>query len=221
MNNLQIIAHRGASGNCGDNNIISIKKAIEIGCSIIEIDIRLTSDNILVLYHDSEITINNKKYIIEKSIYNDVSEKVCTLEKILEISPKNLLYYLDIKVLDNKKKFTKYLVSFLKKYTNRTFILASFDKTFIGNFPLLNNIKFGIISEKYDPEEINSYLSKISYLILDINYIQNLDIKKIKNYLCNKKIYLYTVNIKNELLPYLDLIDGIVTDYPNEFLIKA
>ena len=52
---LNVIGHRGAAGLLPENTIAGFKKAMEIGVDTIELDIRLTSDNEAVVYHDSRL----------------------------------------------------------------------------------------------------------------------------------------------------------------------
>lgn len=56
------IAHRGACGLYPENTSLAMKKAVEYGADMIEFDLRLTSDGIPVLLHDSTIdrTSNGK-----------------------------------------------------------------------------------------------------------------------------------------------------------------
>ncbi len=50
-----LIAHRGASGLAPENTRAALRKACEIGVDCIEIDVRLTGDQIPVLLHDASL----------------------------------------------------------------------------------------------------------------------------------------------------------------------
>lgn len=50
-----LIGHRGAAGILPENTIASIEAAVEVGVDIIEIDLRVTKDNQLVLVHDPSL----------------------------------------------------------------------------------------------------------------------------------------------------------------------
>src|SRR5690606_30238191 len=47
-----IIGHRGAAGLAPENTIASIKAARKAGVNLVELDVRITRDNELVLCHD-------------------------------------------------------------------------------------------------------------------------------------------------------------------------
>lgn len=50
-----IIGHRGAYNSAPENTLISFRKAAQLGAKWIEIDVRLSSDKIPVVFHDDEV----------------------------------------------------------------------------------------------------------------------------------------------------------------------
>ncbi len=50
-----VIAHRGASGHAPENTLSAIKKAIEMQADRIEIDIHLTKDGEVIVFHDATL----------------------------------------------------------------------------------------------------------------------------------------------------------------------
>ena len=50
-----ICAHRGASENYPENTLPALRAAIKLGAQMIEIDVALTSDQQIVLMHDSTV----------------------------------------------------------------------------------------------------------------------------------------------------------------------
>ncbi len=69
-----IIAHRGASAYEKENTIEAFQKAVEFGANYLEFDIRKTSDNIFVAYHDPMIG-GNKISEISYGVLQNLSEK--------------------------------------------------------------------------------------------------------------------------------------------------
>jgi len=53
---MKIIAHRGFSKEYPENTIIAFEKAMEVGVDMIETDVRLSSDNIPIIFHDEKLT---------------------------------------------------------------------------------------------------------------------------------------------------------------------
>ena len=68
--NVSNIAHRGGLGLSPENTIVSFQRAIKEGADILELDIRSTSDSILVLLHDETVdrTTNGKGRISELTL---------------------------------------------------------------------------------------------------------------------------------------------------------
>lgn len=62
-----IIAHRGASDECPENTLSSIQRAIDLHVDGIEIDIQMTRDRQLAVFHDSKLgrTCPGTKKIID------------------------------------------------------------------------------------------------------------------------------------------------------------
>lgn len=70
MDNIMIIGHRGGASLGPENTLECIRKGIEAGADMIEVDIHLTRDNHIVICHDQSInrTTNGKGLIRELSL---------------------------------------------------------------------------------------------------------------------------------------------------------
>ena len=64
------IGHRGARAYAPENTLTSFKKAIEIGVDAVELDVRRTKDNQLVVIHDADIkrTTNGEGLVSELTL---------------------------------------------------------------------------------------------------------------------------------------------------------
>lgn len=51
MQELQIVAHRGVTTDAPENTIAAFERAAELGADAVELDVRLTSDHVPVVYH--------------------------------------------------------------------------------------------------------------------------------------------------------------------------
>lgn len=52
---MNVYAHRGYSGKYPENTMLAFRKAAEIGCEGIELDVQLTKDGVVVVIHDETI----------------------------------------------------------------------------------------------------------------------------------------------------------------------
>lgn len=51
MNHFEIVAHRGVTDQAPENTLFAFQRAIELGADAVEFDVRLTSDQIPVIFH--------------------------------------------------------------------------------------------------------------------------------------------------------------------------
>jgi glycerophosphoryl diester phosphodiesterase len=84
------IAHRGnvaGKGHEKENTIPILDEVAQAGCSLMEIDVRLTHDGHVVCWHDHDITINGALTPIINVSLADIKKyhpEVCTLTEMLE-----------------------------------------------------------------------------------------------------------------------------------------
>lgn len=96
-----VVAHRGCSSKLQDNSLQSIQCAISSGADGMELDVRKTKDNYLVLSHDNLRYTNSKISLISTTKLRRLQEshKVIKLEKAFElISDKDIKLYVGLKV---------------------------------------------------------------------------------------------------------------------------
>ena len=132
---MKVFAHRGFSGKYPENTMLAFKKAAEVGCYGIELDVQLTKDDEIVIMHDETIdrTTSGTGYIRDY-MYRELClvdcygkfegeyefQRIPTLREYLtwvkdtglvtNIELKNSVYYyehLEEKVMDNMGFFTK------------------------------------------------------------------------------------------------------------------
>lgn len=90
---MQYIAHRGASYFEPENTLRSIKRAIDLGADWVEVDVRLTQDQELVIIHDPtlERTTNGRGRVDDHTLKELVKldagkgEKIPTLKEVFEL----------------------------------------------------------------------------------------------------------------------------------------
>lgn len=106
---IMVVAHRGDWRDAPENSIWAIKKAIEKGADMAEIDLAITKDSILILMHDktidrttsgkgkpSDYTLNEIKQLFLRDGSGVITEmKIPTLEEALQVSKGKILLNLD------------------------------------------------------------------------------------------------------------------------------
>jgi len=109
--NILVCAHRGDWRNAPENSIQSIKLALQMGVDIVEIDVRTTKDDILILMHDETIGRTTsgqgivsdlnwddlKKLNLKNAIGSWTKHKIPTLEEVLLFSKDKVDLNIDLK----------------------------------------------------------------------------------------------------------------------------
>jgi glycerophosphoryl diester phosphodiesterase len=108
----EIIAHRGASSMAPENTLASFRTAWEVGADAVELDIYLTTDNRIVVIHDSTTRrVSGVDMIVSKSSSQDLrkldvgkwkgqqwtNEKIPYLEEVLKTVPKGKRIFIEVK----------------------------------------------------------------------------------------------------------------------------
>jgi glycerophosphoryl diester phosphodiesterase len=107
---VQIAAHRGVHNDLPENSLPAFKKAIELGIDIIEVDVRHTKDDSLVIMHDATVNrMTNGKGRVDEFTFSALrelrltcneqltDEKIPTLEEVLILAKGKILVDLDLK----------------------------------------------------------------------------------------------------------------------------
>jgi glycerophosphoryl diester phosphodiesterase len=85
------IGHRGAAGHAPENTLSAIRRGIDLGVDLVEIDVRCTADGVLVALHDATVNrTTNGKGRIDRLSFRDVKaldagngEYIPTLDEVL------------------------------------------------------------------------------------------------------------------------------------------
>ena len=108
-----IIGHRGASGHAPENTMAAFRRAIELGATFIETDLRLSHDARFVAIHDATLdrTTNGRGLVRDFTLAQlrqldagawfapeFVGERIPTLEEILAFAREaDVVFYLEVK----------------------------------------------------------------------------------------------------------------------------
>ena len=103
---IEVIGHRGAAGLEPENTLRSVRRAIELGVDRVEIDVRVSRDERLVIMHDETVdrTTNGHGYVSEltfddlRSLDAGMGEKIPTLDEILKFTMGKAKLEIELKV---------------------------------------------------------------------------------------------------------------------------
>jgi len=121
-----IIAHRGDSSNLPENTIPAFENALALGSDGIELDVRLTKDQELVVFHDrllgrtapgskpvSNYTLDEVQGLDVGSWFSSKykGERAPTLDEVFECMPKDFLINVEMKAIMKGMRFIAYRVA--------------------------------------------------------------------------------------------------------------
>lgn len=243
-----IIGHRGGGRNSdrlgvSENTIEMIKLSESLGCNSIEIDVKRTKDNQLILYHDDDLNprliketymigeISNYTYPILKSFVNlKNGGKIPLLKEALDaiISETDLkLVWLDIKA----NGILKEVIQIQKEYEIKAKNLNRDLEIYIG-IPDEDIFKELKTIENYEDIKVICELSESKSIEISADIyaprwslgLQSDKILSLKNQ--NIKSFTWTLDDRIFIKKYLyeSYFDGILTNYPTilayEYYIK-
>lgn len=230
LNKTKVTAHRGFSSKAPENTEPAFQYALEIGADFIELDVQLSKDGKVIVFHDKNLSritgikehVRNKTYKELLAIdfgkwFSDDFEntKIMTLDEVLEKFAGKINLNIEIKSSDDEITTAKYTAQLIEKYNCvDTCYITSFSYNVLRTVKKINpNIKTGLISN------IMTYigyptLKDIDALSLNKRFVsQNL----INNLHMNgKRVFIWTVNQKSEAEKFINMgADNIITDKPD------
>jgi glycerophosphoryl diester phosphodiesterase len=214
-----VIGHRGAKGHYRENSLRSIRIAKELGCHIIEIDVRRSADGIFFLQHDEKVefldwkTGNTYETRIEDEEYSNITKGGYEqmLFAVMHITDKCNVY-LDLKIGEKEENDREYI----KKYADELIkTLEDFEnigeKIYMASF---NKILMEYNEDLNDSDIFNEY-----YYFYGLNYkTDNLDQVSKKIEKAGKYVFLYTINIVEEMKNLKGrgvVYHGLISDFPD------
>ena len=223
-----ISAHRGSSINAPENTMSAFKQALYDLADYVELDVHLTSDNVVVVMHDSSLKrttgLNKNIWQVSYSRIKELDagswlsqtyegEPVPTLEEVIkEIGP---FAKLNIEIKYNKKEsdITKYVVDIIERndFVDRCVVTSS-DYTVLHEVKELNqDIQTGyVLSAAYGAYYSIGYVDVIS---INYSFVNKALVDAVHRY--GKEIYVWTVNSPSIVKSLANMgVDNIITDDP-------
>ena len=225
---VQIVAHRGYSGQYPENTLSAFAGAYAAGAKTVEFDVRKTKDGQLVIFHDDTLekftgddsTIADHTY--EELLQIDAGrwfgreysmERIPTLDQTLDLlSTTNMRIFCELKNIGDDPEFASQVYQKCAEYgvLDRVIFLSF-------NYDYLNAIK------ELDPAQPIMVLASFGKSTLPSRYpaeyygvnMKTLTPKTIRAiHDAGSKVYTYTPETKGQMLSLQRLgVDGVITDY--------
>ena len=212
--NGNIIAHRGIFDNesIPENSIPAFKRAIDENIPI-ELDVQLTKDNVLVVFHDDNLyRMTGKNIDIQKVNYSDIKdikllntdEVIPTFEEVLKLVDNKVLLNIEIKNNKRIKAVCTNLMNYLIPYWN--FVLQSFNPFILRYIKnnyfsvevglLVKNDYSNFLSNLFFKSKFIIKYSKTDFLSISKKLLKN---KKFKSFTKDYPTLLWTIKSDEEI----------------------
>lgn len=207
-----IIAHRGIGNKYQPNTIKALKEALnDSRVDGVELDIRLTKDNKIVIIHDMLINRLSDGYgFVKNMTLNELKQhnfgnkeypsQIDTLSEFLKNIKTNKIIVIEIKEETNNDKIIYVLLNELKKYKHLNIYICSFNYNIVKRLKKFTKHKVGIIVSNI----INKNKDTSIFDFISINYLSY------KN-----ELMVWTINNKNKINTY-NKNTMVVTDIYNK-----
>lgn len=221
---MQIIAHRGASGEYPENTLLAFAQALAQGADAIELDVFAVEDELIVI-HDANLerTTNGQGSIYQHTLTELASidaghgQAIPTLWQVLQLIQHKCWLNIELKGANTLAPLLKLLqrAELELGFDVQTLLISSF------NHPLLAALKAAIPAIRIGALTANIPLHyaafaaelKAEAVHCDADFIDATMVQDAKAR--GLKVYVYTVDTKAELLQLRQLgVDGVFTNYP-------
>jgi len=214
------IGHRGARAYAPENTLTSFKKALEIGVDAVELDVRRTKDNQLVVIHDADVkrTTDGEGLVSEltlkeiKGFSAGSGEKIPTLQEALDFLDKKVKVLIELKEAGVEEQVLS-IVN--EKGLGKNVVIVSFLEDALKKVRELDkDIDTGLIYAKHK-NPINAALElKANYLVAFYRFMHTANVQKAHEN--GLKVVVWTINKPEEVEEYAKKgVDGIASDKPD------
>jgi glycerophosphoryl diester phosphodiesterase len=231
-----IFAHRGASGYAPENTIAAFKMAVSMGADAIELDTKLSSDDVVMVMHDqtvdrtTEQSGNLRTYTAQQLQEMDAGshfdvkfagEKVPTLAEVFEAVGQKIFINIELtnyqtsgdglvdKVIELIDQFSMNERVIFSSFLPSNLLRARKLKPYIPAAILCLPGKEGLVSRSFAGKWISPEL--IHPYFSDVNAAM---MKREKDR--HRRVHVWTVNEPEEMNRLFELgVQGIFTDFPD------
>ncbi|MCP8314036.1 MAG: glycerophosphodiester phosphodiesterase [archaeon] len=221
-----VIAHRGASAYEPENTLRAIKRALELNANMIEVDVRLSKDNHIIVIHDDSVdrTTNGKGYVKDlmleelKKLDAGKGERIPTLQEVINTVRNKAILIIEIKVLNIEDSVVKIIE---KEGIEKEVIITSFYHSILRRIKELNSIiRTGVIFKCHPVKSADLALNAhANSLFPEHKYILKEMVEEVHKH--DLEIYPWTIDDLDRANQLIKMgVDGIVTNKPDILKMK-
>ena len=231
-----ICAHRGASGVAPENTLAAIASAIACGATMIEIDIQITHDNHIVVFHDEDLSrTTNGTGDIREQTYDDLraldagswfdpsfaQERIPSLDEALALIKGHAYLNIELKPMDVSDRTSVILGEVLAAIDAYDMIdetvFSSFDHRILLHLkrmrPEVRTLALNVPGDIRPPHEVVA-ACRADAFGCSFEEVSTELMRDCAQYMI--PVGVYTINTREDLLAALELgVRGVVTNHPD------
>ncbi|MDN5314842.1 MAG: glycerophosphoryl diester phosphodiesterase [Clostridiales bacterium] len=225
--NVMIAAHRGDPVNAPENTIPAIESAILLAVDYVEIDVQLTADNELILFHDSTTRrFNGENRVVSSMTLAEIQSvdvgswfsaafagvSPPSLEEVIKQVDGRANLLIDVKLTGDPVATARVLADLISEYNfYESCMVQSFSPRLLAEVRKISpEIKIGQILRASSGGLTNI---DVDFYTISQNMLTDNFIKMARRE--SRQIWVWTVNSESNIRTVLSYdINGIITDYP-------
>lgn len=229
----QITAHRGFSYSAPENTMYAFEYALESGADYIELDVQLTADEYVVVFHDEKLDrVTDGTGKISDYAYNELQKlsaagkfrksdkfsdaEIPLLSDVFETIGDKILYNIEIKDKGNTSLTTQKTVALIEEYgLENSCYITSFSYNILKDVKKINpEIKTGLIANS---AAVTSFARLRNIDALSLNYIFVNSTTVNEAHRNGKRVFVWTVDGTNDIQKMISMgVDNIITNRPDK-----
>lgn len=222
---IDVTAHRGSSIKAPENSISAVRLAIEEQADYVEIDVMLTKDEEVVLFHDTtlkrisgsdekikDMTLEQVKKVDNGSYFSSVykGETIPTLKEVLQLAKGKVKLNIELKPVGNGDLLAEKVAQIIKSYgMEEEVVVSSLDYKCIEAF--INqeiNVRTGYIVSLGV-----GHFSQLPVDFISVEYGLLTEELVYDMHLWGKEVHVWTINDPEKVRDVARLrVDNIITD---------
>lgn len=236
-----IAAHRGSSGRAPENTLAAFRLAVKAGVDMIELDVRLTADRHLVVFHDRRLgrTTEGSGPVWTKTLaemraleagswfsHRFRGEKIPTLQEVFRVVPRSVAINIEVKTDGDPRRTADLeetlLAAIRPEADGRTILVSSFNHALLRRLHRrAPELRLGaLLMPVRDIARRSTALARRLGVSAFICSLSRLRKRLVRNaHRNNQTVLVYGVNTAGHLARARRFgVDGIITDFPDKMV---
>ena len=228
VDDVEIIAHRGASADAPENTLAAMRQAIDYGTDWVEIDVQETSDDQVVVFHDSDfMKLANVDLKIWDATMADLesidigshkdpafhAERVPTLAELLTVCKGKTKVVIELKYYGHDKDLEQRVLNIVNGHDMSSDVMyMSLNINAVNKIKQLDpNCRAGLLLSVLGGKIQDT---KADFLAVNAMFVNRSFIQRA--HASGKEVYVWTINDAVTMSRMIGIgVDGLITDKPD------